>query len=238
MAKILIIEDNDSVLLGLEKTFSEEGFEVGSASTGERGLTKTESFQPDLIILDIMLPGMSGFEVLKKLRDRQVNVPVLMLTARDDATDKVLGLELGADDYVTKPFNPREVLARVRALLRRVEYDQKTGQPGQKVTRFSFGNVEVDFERHEVRKNGKTIELTHREFRLLEYLIDFRGRLITREKLLDEVWEYGGAYDAYLTTRTVDNHILRLRKKIEDEPEAPQYIQTVRGYGYKFVCEE
>ncbi len=237
MAKILIIEDNDSVLLGLEKTFSEEGFEVGSAATGERGLAKTESFQPDVIILDIMLPGMSGFEVLKKLRDREVNVPVLMLTARDDATDKVLGLELGADDYVTKPFNPREVLARVRALLRRVEYAQKTGLQGEKITHFSFGNVEVDFERHEVRKNGKAIELTHREFRLLEYLIDFRGRLITREKLLDEVWEYG-AYDAYLTTRTVDNHILRLRKKIEDAPDAPQYIQTVRGYGYKFVCEE
>jgi two-component system alkaline phosphatase synthesis response regulator PhoP len=238
MAKILIIEDNDSVSLGLEKTFTEENFQVVTARTGEKGLAKIESQNPDVIVLDIMLPGMSGFEVLKKLRDKQVNTPLMLLTARDDDTDKILGLELGADDYVTKPFNPREVVARVRALLRRTQYLQSSGEKAGKMGRFRFGNVEVDFERHEVRKNGKLIELSHREFRLLEYLIDFRGKLINRDRLLEDVWEYDAYDTSYVTTRTVDNHILRLRKKIEDEPDHPRFIQTVRGYGYKFVVEE
>jgi DNA-binding response OmpR family regulator len=238
MAKILIIEDNDTVLLGLEKTFKEENFEVFTARTGEKGLAKIESQNPDVIVLDIMLPGMSGFEVLKKLRDTEVTTPLILLTARDDDTDKILGLELGADDYVTKPFNSREVVARVRALLRRTQYLQSSGEKVEKISRFRFGNVEVDFERHEVRKNGKLIELSHREFRLLEYLIDFRGKLITRDRLLENVWEYDAYDTSYVTTRTVDNHILRLRKKIEDEPDHPSYIQTVRGYGYKFVVEE
>lgn len=232
MPEILIVEDDDAVLLGLSTIFSDEGFTVHSASTGEEGYARIRSKQPDVIILDVMLPGMSGFELLKKLRDQGIHVPVLMLTARDTDTDKILGLELGADDYVTKPFNPREVLARVRALLRRVQYQQS--EDGARKTVFRFGNVEVDFERHEVRKNGHLIQLSHREFRLLEYLIDHRGRLITRDQLLEDVWEY----DSYLTTRTVDNHILRLRKKIEDEPESPRFIQTVRGYGYKFVVED
>jgi two-component system alkaline phosphatase synthesis response regulator PhoP len=238
MAKILIIEDNDPVLLGLEKTFKEENFEVFTARSGEKGLAKIESQNPDVIVLDIMLPGMSGFEVLKKLRDTQVNTPLILLTARDDDMDKILGLELGADDYVTKPFNSREVVARVRALLRRTQYLQSSGEKVEKISRFRFGNVEVDFERHEVRKNGKLIELSHREFRLLEYFIDFRGKLITRDRLLENVWEYDAYDTSYVTTRTVDNHILRLRKKIEDEPDHPSYIQTVRGYGYKFVVEE
>lgn len=238
MAKILIIEDNDTVLLGLEKTFMEENFEVVTARTGESGLAKIESQNPDVIVLDIMLPGMSGFEVLKKMRDKRISTPLMLLTARDDATDKILGLELGADDYVTKPFNSREVIARVRALLRRTQYLPSSGEKTEKMARFRFGNVEVDFERHEVRKKGKRIELSHREFRLLEYLIDFRGKLITRERLLEDIWEYEGYSTSYITTRTVDNHILRLRKKIEDEPDHPTYIQTVRGYGYKFVGEE
>ncbi len=238
MAKILIIEDNDAVLLGLEKTFTEENFEVVTARTGENGLAKIESQNPDVIVLDIMLPGMSGFEMLKKLRDKQIRTPLMLLTARDDVTDKILGLELGADDYVTKPFNSREVIARVRALLRRTQYLPTSGEKAEKITRFRFGNVEVDFERHEVRKRGKLIELSHREFRLLEYLIDLRGKLITRDRLLEDIWEYEGYSTSYITTRTVDNHILRLRKKIEDEPDHPTYIQTVRGYGYKFVIEE
>lgn len=235
MAKILIIEDNDSVLLGLEKTFQEENFEVVTAATGEKGLTKLTSQNPDVIVLDIMLPGMSGFEVLKKLRDKHINTPLMLLTARDDDMDKILGLELGADDYVTKPFNPREVVARVRALLRRTQIQQQSGQTVEKMSRFEFGNVEVDFERHEVRKGGKLIELSHREFRLLEYLIDFREKLITRDRLLEDVWEYDAYDSSYVTTRTVDNHILRLRKKIEDEPEHPVHILTIRGYGYKFI---
>ncbi len=238
MAKILIIEDNDSVLLGLEKTFSEENFEVVTARTGEKGLAKIESQNPDIIVLDIMLPGMSGFEVLKKLRDQKINTPLLLLTARDDDMDKILGLELGADDYVTKPFNPREVVARVKALLRRVQLQQQSGGKAvDKIARFQFGNVEVDFERHEVRKQGKLIELSHREFRLLEYLIDFRGKLITRDRLLEDVWEYDTYDSSYVTTRTVDNHILRLRKKLEDEPDHPMHILTIRGYGYKFIAE-
>jgi len=238
MAKILIIEDNNAVLLGLEKTFTEENFEVITAQTGEKGLAKIESQNPDVIVLDIMLPGMSGFEVLKKLRDKQINTPLMLLTARDDATDKILGLELGADDYVTKPFNHREVIARVRALLRRTQYLQSSGEKIEKMSRFRFGNVEVDFERHEVRKKGKLLELSHREFRLLEYLIDFRGKLITRDRLLEDVWEYDAYDTSYVSTRTVDNHILRLRKKIENEPEHPVHILTIRGYGYKFVAEE
>jgi len=239
MSKILIIEDNDAVRLGLEKTFSEENFQVQSANTGEKGLDKIEREPPDVIVLDIMLPGMSGFEVLKKLRDRKITTPLMLLTARDDDMDKILGLELGADDYVTKPFNPREVVARVRALLRRMGYQQTSGEiTGQKVKVFSFGNVLIDFERHEVHKNNRPIELSHREFRLLEYLIEFRGKLITRDNLLENVWEYDAYDTSYVTTRTVDNHILRLRKKIEDEPDTPKFIQTVRGYGYKFVVDE
>ncbi len=239
MSKILIVEDNDAVRLGLEKTFSEENFQVQSTNTGEKGLDKIERERPDLIVLDIMLPGMSGFEVLKKLRDRKITTPLMLLTARDDDMDKILGLELGADDYVTKPFNPREVVARAKALLRRMEYQQTSGEKtGQKVKEFSFGNILIDFERHEVHKDNRQIELSHREFRLLEYLIEFRGKLITRDKLLENVWEYDAYDTSYVTTRTVDNHILRLRKKIEDEPDAPKFIQTVRGYGYKFVVDE
>ncbi|MCB9068914.1 MAG: response regulator transcription factor [Calditrichia bacterium] len=238
MSKILLIEDNDAVRLGLEKTFSEENFQVLCANTGEIGLDKAERDLPDMIVLDIMLPGMSGFEVLKKLRDRRITIPLMLLTARDDDMDKILGLELGADDYVTKPFNPREVVARVKALLRRVEYQQKDeNSDGPSLKSFDFGDVAVDFERHVVRKAGDDVSLTHREFRLLEYFIENRGKLITRDKLLEDVWEYDAYDTSYVTTRTVDNHILRLRKKLEDEPDHPRHIQTIRGYGYKFVVD-
>lgn len=237
MAKILIVEDNDSVLMGLEETFSNEGFEVISTTTGETGLIKTAKHHPDAIILDIMLPGMSGFEMLKKLRDLGINTPLLLLTARDDDTDKILGLNLGADDYVTKPFNPREVIARINALLRRIELQQTGNQPDKKMVPFKFGNVKVDFERHEIHKDGKPVELSYREFRLLEYFIELRGKLITRERLLEDVWEYNTSYYD-VSTRTVDNHIWRLRKKLENDPEEPQFIQTIRGYGYKFAVEE
>ncbi len=238
MTKILIIEDNDAVRLGLEKTFLDENFQVITANTGEKGLDKVSRDQPDIIVLDIMLPGMSGYEVLKKLRARHIHTPLMLLTARQEDMDKILGLELGADDYVTKPFNPREVVARVRALLRRVEYQHNTdGQHAPVLKTFSFGNVSIDFERHEVRKNGELVALSHREFRLLEYLIEMRGRLVTRDKLLEDVWEYDAYDTSYVTTRTVDNHILRLRKKIEDEPDNPKFIQTIRGYGYKFTVE-
>ncbi len=233
MARILIVEDDRAVRLGLTATFQEEGYTVLEADSGEEGLRKIRREAPEVVILDVMLPGMSGFELLKKMRDQQILIPVLMLTARDDATDKVLGLELGADDYVTKPFNPREIVARIKALLRRVQY-QRSGTARPLQPRLTFGNVTVDFDRHEVRKNGQPVELSHREFRLLEYLIENRGRLITRERLLEDVWDY----DSYLTTRTVDNHIMRLRKKLEDEPESPRFIKTVRGYGYKFVTNE
>lgn len=233
MSNILIIEDNETVALGLQKTFSDEGFTVNTAASGELGLSQATNQPPDVMILDIMLPGMSGFEVLKKLRDKGIHTPVLMLTARDDDMDKILGLELGADDYVTKPFNPREVIARVKALLRRAEYTTQTDSADSPPAKITFGNLEVDFERHEVRKDGRLIELSHREFRLLEYMINARGKLITRDRLLEDVWEYD-SYGSYLTTRTVDNHILRLRKKIEDEPDSPRFILTVRGYGYKF----
>lgn len=233
MEKILIIEDDSAVRLGLSSTFEEEGFPVVSAESAESGLREIEAAKPDIIVLDVMLPGMSGFEFLKKLRDKDILIPVLMLTARADATDKILGLELGADDYVTKPFNPREILARVKALIRRSRYSGGRDAEGL-LKEFRFGDVEVNFDRHEIHKKGQPVQLSHREFRLLEYLIENRGRLITRDRLLEDVWEY----DSFLTTRTVDNHILRLRKKIEDEPDSPRFILTIRGYGYKFVAEE
>jgi two-component system alkaline phosphatase synthesis response regulator PhoP len=187
---------------------------------------------PDLLILDLMLPGMSGLEICKRLRDEKIMTPVIMLTAKTAEEDKVLGLELGADDYVTKPFSLRELLARVRAHLRREEATTTTPTE-PKMERYEFAEVEIDFKRREVRKNGKLQDLTNREFRLLEYFVHHPGELLTRDRLLDEIW----GYQTYPTTRTVDNHILRLRKHIEPDPENPRYIKTIRGAGYLFEME-
>jgi len=233
MKKILIIEDDANIVLGLEDALRDEGYETYTGRTGPRGLQLAKEHRPDLLILDLMLPGMSGLEICKRLRDDSIKIPVIMLTSRAEENDKVLGLELGADDYITKPFSLRELLARVRAHLRREENVTLSGREETKPEKYCFGDVIVDFKRHEVFKDGKLQELTNREFRVLEYFIQHPGELLTRDRLLDEIW----GYEVYPTTRTVDNHILRLRKHIEPDPENPRFIKTMRGAGYLFEQE-
>jgi len=233
MKKILIVEDDASIVLGLESALQDDGYETLTARTGPEGLRLAKERRPDLLILDLMLPGMSGLEICKRLRDEGLKTPVIMLTSKAEENDKVLGLELGADDYVTKPFGLRELLARVKARLRREE----TISPQESETKsekYRFGDVVVDFKRHEVHKAEKLQELTNREFRLLEYFILHPGEILTRDRLLEEIW----GYEVYPTTRTVDNHILRLRKHIESDPENPRYIKTVRGAGYLFEKDQ
>ena len=224
MEKILVIEDEESILMALEDNLKLEGYEVSSAKDGLQGLAAAKEKGYDLIILDIMLPKMDGFEVCKQLRQAGITTPILILTAKSQEIDKVLGLELGADDYVTKPFSPREVLARVKALLRRAK------QPQQGVDIYHFGDIEVDFIKYEAKKKGKQIYLTALEFSLLHFLIQHKDQVMHRDSILDEVW----GDDVYVTPRTVDKHIAHLRKKIEDEPSNPEYIIGVRGVGYKF----
>lgn len=226
MKKILIIEDEESILMALEDNLRLEGYGVACAEDGEQGLSMAREEDFDLIILDIMLPKMDGFEVCKQLRKEGIGTPILMLTAKSQEIDKVLGLELGADDYVTKPFSPRELLARVKALLRRAEPIRHD------TTKFSFGGIEVDFTRYEAKKKGKPLNLTALEFDLLHFLIEHRGQVMSRDSILDEVW----GRDVYIQPRTVDKHIGSLRKKIEDDPSNPRHILGVRAVGYKF-CE-
>jgi DNA-binding response OmpR family regulator len=231
--KILIVEDDAALMLGLTSVIGDEGYEPHTARTGPEGLRLAKELRPDLIVLDIMLPGMSGFEICKRVRDERIPTKVLMLTAKDEEDDKIFGLELGADDYMTKPFSLRELLARIRAMLRR---DDGAGAPlaplasPDAADRMTFGDVVVDFKRREVRRAGALQELTNREFLLLEYLIRHPGEVLTRERLLEENW----GYEVHPTTRTVDNHVLRLRKHIEPDPENPTYLKTVRGGGYLF----
>ena len=203
-----------------------EGFTVKSATDGESGLNLVLSESFDLIILDVMLPRKNGYDVCRDLRQRSINTPILMLTAKGETIDKVLGLKLGADDYLTKPFEVIELLARVEALLRRAPQSNNNKSPDV----FNFGDVAIDFRRAEVAKNKQPVELSAMEFKLLQFLIENRGAVHSRNQLLDEVW----GYDAMPSTRTVDVHIAWLRQKLEDNPKYPQYIQTVHGLGYKF----
>jgi two-component system alkaline phosphatase synthesis response regulator PhoP len=223
--RILVVEDDRAILEGLRVALLSEGYEVECVQDGRTGLARARAGAHALLILDIMLPGMSGFEVAKKLRDEGRVLPIMLLTARGEEDDRVLGLELGADDYVTKPFSLRELLARVRSLLRRTR-----PAPAERARLYVFGDVSVDFKRQAVKKRDRPVELSAREFRILAYFIDHAGEMLSREQLLREVW----GYNAFPTTRTVDNHILRLRKKIEDQPESPRYILTQRGAGYVF----
>jgi len=225
LQRILIIEDEEDMVLGLRKNLEWEGFEVVAASDGEAGLSRALTDSHDLILLDIMLPKLSGLDVCRRLRNRGVNTPVIMLTARGQEIDKVLGLEIGADDYVTKPFSIRELLARVRAILRRASI------PDTESDVYRFGDVELNFGRHQARKQGQALELSPREFGMLRYFVQHRGETVTRDQLLDEVW----GYDNFPLTRTVDNHIARLRQKIEENPSEPQHIITVHRIGYKFL---
>lgn len=226
--RILVVEDDGNILEGLRAALAGEGYEVVVAQEGRGGFEASQDDSLSLIVLDIMLPGMSGLEITKRLRDAGRTTPVILLTARGEENDRVLGLELGADDYITKPFSIRELLARIKVVLRRT----RGGKRGARQS-FSFGDVDVDFRRQKVCKGGRDVELSAREFRILAYFIEHRGEMLSREQLLNDLW----GYEIYPTTRTVDNHIARLRKKIEDEPETPRYIRTQRGAGYVFEVD-
>lgn len=225
MKKILIVEDEPDMVLGLRDNFELEGYQVSVARDGEEGLKKALAEKPDLVVLDLMLPKMSGLDVCRNLRKSSFDAPVLMLTARGQEIDKIIGLEVGADDYITKPFSLNELLARVRAHLRRA------GGEVSVIENYSFGDVVIDFQKYKASKNGESIELGPREFELLKFLVNHRGETVSREQLLDAVW----GYDAMMFTRTVDNHIAKLRQKIEDDSENPEYILTVHRVGYRFV---
>ena len=228
MDRILIVEDEETILMALQDDLELEGYEVASASDGLQGLARAREGGFDLIILDVMLPGLDGFEVCKRLRAEGMTTPIIILTAKSQEVDKVLGLELGADDYVTKPFSPRELLARVKAGLRR-------GKPApQAVGPCRFGNVEVDLKKYQATKNGAPVDLTTREFDLLRYLIENRDRAVHRFDILEKVW--GG--DTSVFPRTVDTHIAHLRRKLEDDPAKPSFIVGVRGVGYRFAGSE
>ncbi len=223
--KILLIEDEAGLILTLTDRLESENFRVKSATDGESGLRLATSENFDLIILDVMLPKRNGYDVCRDLRQKNVATPILMLTAKGETFDKVLGLKLGADDYLTKPFEIAELLARVEALLRRSPARNDSAEIHQ------FGDVTINFKRAEVAKNNQPIELSAMEFKLLHFLIENSGAVHSRDKLLDAVW----GYDAMPSTRTVDVHIAWLRQKLEDNPKYPQYIQTVHGFGYKFI---
>jgi len=228
MKQVLIIEDDASLVLGLTTALESEGYAVLAARDGPEGLRRALEERPDLILLDLMLPGMSGFEICKRIRDQHVRSKVIMLTSRTEEDDRVFGLELGADDYVAKPFSLRELLARIRAHLRHGESAVATGP--ERPSRYRFGDLLVDLDRNELYRAGRRRPLTRREFRLLEYLIRHPGEVLSRERLLKEAWGYAESQ----TTRTVDNHVLRLLKHIEPDTENPRYLKTARGSGYLF----
>jgi len=224
MARILIVDDEPEIVRGLEDNLRFEGYQIASATNGQDTLALAQSDAPDLILLDIMMPRMSGWDVCRALREKGIEAPIIMLTARGEEVDRVRGLELGADDYVTKPFSLRELLARVRAVLRRPG-------PRNRFEEFTFGDVRIRPRVRQVFKAGEEIRLTRKEFDLLVFLVAHRGEVLTRERLLDEVW----GYERFPTTRTVDTHILRLRKKFEADADQPVWILTLHGHGYKFA---
>jgi len=227
--KILLVEDEAGLILTLTDRLQSEGFTVKSAADGEIGFELALAEKFDLIILDVMLPKKNGYDVCRDLRRKSIETPILMLTAKGETIDKVLGLKLGADDYLTKPFEVIELLARIEALLRR---SPNTNQ-NSPAENFRFGNIAVDFKQAEVTKDSRPIELSAMEFKLLQFLIENQGVVHSRDKLLDEVW----GYDAMPSTRTVDVHVAWLRQKLEDNPKHPQFIQTIHGFGYKFKVD-
>ena len=225
--RVLIIEDEVSISDIIKFNLLKEGYEIETAYNGEEGLKKALNLNFDLILLDIMLPHMDGFQVCRKIRESS-NVPIIMLTAKEEEVDKVLGLELGADDYITKPFGMRELIARIKANIRRTELTSDSSDSNNKIT--NYGNITIDMTKYEVRKNEKPLELTLREFELLKYLAEQENQVFSREQLLEEVW----GYEYYGDIRTVDVTIRRLREKVEDDPGEPKYIMTKRGIGYYF----
>jgi two-component system alkaline phosphatase synthesis response regulator PhoP len=225
-SRILLIEDEPGLVLTLSDLLEAEGYTVETASDGNTGLAKATGEPFDAIILDVMLPGKNGFDVCREIRSRGSDVAILMLTAKTQVIDRVVGLKLGADDYLTKPFDPSELLARVEALLRRMRKENSIH-----VLKFEFGNIQVDFEKAEVLKQGEPINLAGKELQLLRYLIEHRGKVLSRDELLQEVWEY----QADVSSRTVDVHVAWLRQKLEANPQSPKHILTVRGSGYRFT---
>ncbi len=223
--RILIIEDEPAMVAGLRDNFEYEGYEVISAGDGEAGLERVMADDPNLVVLDVMMPRMSGLEVCKRVKAKRPSVPIIMLTARGQEIDKVVGLELGADDYVTKPFSIRELMARVKAVLRRASSQARVPEV------YRFSDVEVNIRGNEVRRAGMPVALSAKEFALLAYFIAHPSETISRDRLLEAVW----GYDNYPNTRTVDTHIVHLRQKLEPNPEAPRHILTVHGCGYKFA---
>ena len=222
MARILIVDDEPSIVMAVKDEPTFEGFEVDSASDGPGALRKAREFRPDVLLLDLMLPGMNGFEVCRQLRPEMPDMWIIILTVRGQEVDRVMGLELGADDYVTKPFSLRELVARVKVGLRR-----QRGKAAQLI--YKFGNIEIDLRAHCVLKEGREVTLTHKEFEILELLVRRPGEVISRDEFLDTLW----GKDVYITNRVVDTHIAALRKKLEDDPNSPKYILSVRGVGYK-----
>lgn len=224
-ARILLVEDEPGLVMTLSDMLMIDGYTVESATDGNTGLARASSEPFDLVILDVMLPGKNGLDVCRELRFRGKDVPILMLTAKSQLVDRVVGLKIGADDYLTKPFEAPELLARIEALLRRAK-KEKLAPVGQ----FQFGNVEVDFERGDVTKSGVAISLAGKELELLRYLIDHRGNVVSRDELLEGVWEYQPG----VSSRTIDVHVAWLRQKLEENPQNPKHIHTVRGVGYRF----
>ena len=222
---VAVIEDDDSVRSALKANLELDGFQVVTASDGEAGVALVQATMPDLIILDVNMPKKDGLQTCKELRASGISTPHVLLTSRNQEVDKVLGLDLGADDYLAKPFGMMELIARARALLRRA-------QPTQEVERVKFDDVVVDFRAYKAQRAEEALQLSAREYRLLRYLVAKRGEVVTRDELLDEVW----GYNSYPTTRTVDNHIAKLRQKLESNSDEPRHILTVHGVGYKFVA--
>jgi len=223
--RVLLVEDEPGLVLTLTDRLSREGYDVQSSSDGESGLARATRETFDLVLLDVMLPRLGGFDVVRELRKQSIETPVIMLTARGQVVDKVVGLKLGADDYVTKPFEMVELLARIEAKLRRTPATPHPADGHQ------FGDIRMDFRKAEISRGGATLDLSAREFQLLRYFIEHRGATLSREELLNEVW----GYNSMPSTRTVDVHVAWLRQKIEPNPRHPQYILTVHGMGYKFA---
>lgn len=227
MSRIIVIEDDRAILRGLKDNLECESYEVLTATDGEQGYQLIQESSPDLIVLDLMIPKMDGYELCRKIRSEAITTPILMLTARSEEVDRVRGLDLGADDYVTKPFSVPELLARIRAILRRAQ------SPKALPENLYFDDVSVDFKRFEATKAGKALKLSRKEFGVLRLLAARVGQVVTRNEMLDEVWDL----ECYPTTRTVDNHIASLRAKFEDNPSKPCHLITVHGIGYKLVLE-
>lgn len=228
MTKVLIVDDEPAMRQGLADNLEFEGYETAMAANGKEGLEMILATSYDLVVLDVMMPEMSGFDVCKELRKRNISVPIILLTAKGEEIDKVLGLELGADDYITKPFSLRELIARIKAILRR-STNKPAGETAEKFV--AIGHLQVDFTNYKARANEQEVKLSHKEFEILHYLWDHKQQVVSRDDLLKNIWDY----DESPTTRTVDNFILKLRQKVEKNPNDPENIITVHGVGYKLL---